>query len=118
MKIDFNATFKTIYDSPATPSPLMENAPDPEDPDKTIRQEVTLRSISVNALLSNESGMTGKVKLDRYDLAKRIQDSNGTLEISVKESNLLQKLVGKQQNPLVVGQAMPMLEGEKPPSKA
>lgn len=107
MKVDFNTTLLTIYNSP-----ILETAPDPEDPTKmNTKSPVTLRSVSVNSLLKDEPNASGKIKLTRYLLAKRIHESNGDEEISVKEAALLQKLIGKTYNPLVVGQALPLLEG-------
>lgn len=76
-------------------------------------EEVTLRSVCVNALLSefqNENS-TGEDKVKRYELAKRIYE-NDELELEAKQIALLQERVGKNYLPLIVGQATKMLEGE------
>lgn len=106
MKIDFNAPMQTIYGVQ-----LLHSVPDSDKAGEEREEGLTLRNVTVEALLRNEQGMDGKTKLSRYLFAMRVQESNGFAEVTVKEAALAQKQIAKAYPPLIVGQALPLLEG-------
>lgn len=108
MRINFAAPLSTIYGIP-----MVNAIPDPADPEKEVEITLTLGHVSVEALLRNEKDADGKTKLNRYLLAKRVHECEGTLELKVKEVAVIQKQIGKSYGPIIVGQALPMLEGMK-----
>lgn len=76
---------------------------------------LTLRTVSVNALLSSfdeERALPGAAKLERYQLATRINAADGDIELSAEEVALLKQLIGKAYTVLVVGQAYLALEAD------
>ena len=75
---------------------------------------VTLRRISCSALIANyedERKLDGEEKVKRWNLAEKIQASNGSCELSTDEIVLIKKLIAKGFSALVVGQAFKVLEG-------
>ncbi len=109
MQINFTVEMKNIHGHT-----LKERMPDPDEPGKTIEDAVTLKVISVNALLSVEDGMSGKDKAKRYALAIQINQSDETgLDLSIDDIALVKRLVGKNYSPLVVGQAWQILDPKK-----
>jgi hypothetical protein len=84
-----------------------------ENPEGAL-ETITLGGCAVGALLNPESNVQGKDKASRYNLALRIQGrETDELELKVAEVSLIQKLIGKSFNALMVGQCWEMLEGEK-----
>lgn len=74
-----------------------------------------LRDAMVEALLSSyndEAKLPGKSKVERYQLALRIQNEDMP-EMSIQDLALAQELVSKRFAPLVCGQVWMMLEGAK-----
>ena len=77
-----------------------------------LPQETKMRTIFVNALLADykdEQNVSGEQKLERYELALRI-NAYDEVELKVEEAALLKKLVAKAYTPLVVGQAWKLIE--------
>jgi len=77
----------------------------------------TLRTASVNVLLMpemNGSGrakeINGEKKLERYQFAKKIHESNGLVDLRSEQITLLKELIGKSYPVLTVGQAYEILD--------
>ncbi len=110
-KIDFSVPMTNIWGVQLT-----ENEKDPDDPTKVVERKLTLRDIAIGGLLKPEQGVAYKEKLRRYALAERVRDSDGPVELTVKECALIQRRIDKAQpSPLIVGQAGPLLEGNPEP---
>lgn len=76
---------------------------------------VDLQHFAVNALLAvfnDEQNLAGVEKVNRWQLALKIKNSNDDTEFSVEDVALVKKLIGKAYSAVVVGQAWAMLEGK------
>jgi len=74
-----------------------------------------LQYFAVNALLAvfnDEQNLAGTEKVNRWQLAIKIKNSNDDTEFSVEDVALVKKLIGKAYSAVVVGQAWAMLEGK------
>lgn len=81
--------------------------------DAASDKEFTLRDVCIESLLSvdKDSNIDGVEKAKRYNLALEIyQGKRESLE--AEDIVLLKQLVGKLYTPIIVGQALPLLEGE------
>tara|TARA_R110002020_G_scaffold42863_3_gene125067 strand:- start:1996 stop:2367 length:372 start_codon:yes stop_codon:yes gene_type:complete len=75
------------------------------------RESLTAKSVCVNALLgTNLEEATGESKHKRWELAKKIEASNGTTSLEKEDVVLLKDLIGTAYNPLVVGQLYNILK--------
>ncbi|MCD6262343.1 MAG: hypothetical protein J7J52_04905 [Deltaproteobacteria bacterium] len=74
---------------------------------------VTLKDVSVNALLAQQERETldAKEKLARYELALKV-NKGGDVEVTVEEIAKIKDCVGKVYPTLVVGQVFHLLEGK------
>lgn len=98
MKVDFSRKFRAARGT----DPLK---------DRDTGDEVTLGSVSVNALLMDEQGQNGEQKVRRAVLAFRIIDNpTTTLDVSAEDVVLLKELIGRSMPTIVAGQALPMLD--------
>jgi hypothetical protein len=80
----------------------------------TKGEPLAFKAILENALLGNyndEASLGGKEKLDRWELAKRIRASNGTVGVTSEEISLLKALVAKAFVTPVSAQTWERLEG-------
>ena len=81
-------------------------------------KEVLLKKICVDCLYAQEveSGvpkrLSGAEHVKRYDLAKRLYDSTGEIEVSAEEVSLLKTLLSSNYITSVVGPAFELLEGK------
>jgi len=76
-------------------------------------QKITLKNISVNALLTPaDEKLAGEEKLKRYNLAQKIYASTAGIDMTTEEIALVKKLIGEIYPPLIVGQTWAMLEGK------
>jgi len=73
-------------------------------------QEMTLRSISIDALLFPVEKDTPKEKNDKYDLYKKVNVASKIIDFTIEEVAKLKKLIGELKPQLVMGQAWEMLE--------
>jgi hypothetical protein len=77
---------------------------------------LTLKAACVNAIGGRYEGeqLTPEQHIDRFLLAKRIQQSNGEgVDLSSEEISLIKQLLAKAgYGPVVVGQACQLLEGK------
>ena len=125
IKIDFNYQFHE-FDGTIIPERPPEMVKD--DDGKMVEKKFppfTLRMACINVLVMREQQqpgkpvkeLTGEEKVKRYQLAQRIYDSKGLLDISPEEQVLLKQLIGRIYPPITVGQAFeildPHLVGEK-----
>jgi len=81
--------------------------------DANTNKEFILGDVCVECLLSvdKEENIDGMEKVRRYNLALEIyQGKKDSLE--AEDIVLLKKLIGKLYTPIIVGQALPLLEGE------
>jgi hypothetical protein len=99
---DFDARIVNLDGSPVT-----------DDKGKAI--ELTVRSVSVNALMTpqqDEPNLTGEEKLRRAELARRILTKD-TAPLTAEDTALIKKLINKTYpSPLVVEQAWRALEAK------
>ena len=90
---------------------LKEGVPDVIRVD--TRESLTAKAVCVNALLgTNLEEATGESKYKRWELAKKIESSNGTTSLEKEDVVLLKDLIGTAYNPLVVGQLYNILKTE------
>jgi hypothetical protein len=80
---------------------------------------LTFRSACSNSLLSSYYDSSGKpeefkVKMEKYELHKKIRDAKGEVEVSIEELGLLKKWIGYWQPPLICGQCIEHLESSVP----
>jgi hypothetical protein len=77
-------------------------------------EDLTLRDVCVNSLLSTKRGdeIDGKTKLERYELAKRIHEANGEVELSSEEVTMVKNLVSVFFGIAVYGFCDHVLEGK------
>ena len=98
-EINFNQIFKTL------------------DGEKSLQdqenKDFSLRTAAVDALLGVglDDKMPGTKKADRFALAQKVHQSNGSVELSNTEIEEIKKVVGEAYAPIVVGQAFEMLKG-------
>lgn len=105
MKIDFGQELKTIEGST-----LMRNR---QEGDKIVQLPATLKWAAVEALLAAGAvdKLSGEEKGKRYDLALKVQESNGPLDLGVEDVSLIKKLCDEHFAPLIVGQTRKLLDG-------
>jgi len=80
-----------------------------------LPQNLHMRKIFVDALLADykdEQNVSGEQKLERYELALKI-NAEDEVELKVEQAALLKKLVAKAYTPLVVGQVWKAIEAAK-----
>ena len=105
MKIDFNQELKTIEGEILQRTRRKGN--------QVVEEPATLRWAAVEALLTVDPKVTipGEEKAKRYDLALKIQDSNGSIDLGVDDISFIKKICDDHFAPLVMGQTRKMLEG-------
>lgn len=95
MKIDFNAILITIDGKEM-------------NLDAEGKQKASLATVCKNALISgNERNLTGKEKLERWELAKKL---DGIVDLKVEEVAKIKEVVGDMYAASVVGPAYELLE--------
>ena len=102
MKIDFTTPIQTLDGKPILNNPG--------------NQPATLKTITTDALLASfedEKNITGEEKLKRYLLATRIYANPQNIDLTVEETALIKKLIGKGFGPLIVGQAYEIIESKQ-----
>lgn len=80
-----------------------------------VTRPLTLATVCVNALLmphEDERNLSGKDKVSRYELAKKINGAEGEIDVKAEDITLLKNLLAKAYTPLIVGQAYAVLEAE------
>jgi hypothetical protein len=78
------------------------------------KEPLTAKSICINTLLgAGLEGLNGDDKYGRWELAKKIEMSNGSTSLTTDDIHLLRELVGVAYNPLVVGQLYDIFENKK-----
>jgi hypothetical protein len=107
MKIDFSYTFTDIL----TGEPIAES-PGKDKPEITM----TLAIIGVRALMQIDDPRgehtSGEQKVKDFQLAQRIV-KGGEIEITAEEATRLKHRIAKFFGPIIVGQAWPLLDGNK-----
>lgn len=71
--------------------------------------EAILKTAIVNALLSPVQQETGIDKVKKYELAKRIYESD-EIDLKAEEITLIKNRIGELFSPIIVGQVFEMLE--------
>ncbi len=106
MKIDFNQELKTIEGDVLQRTRRKDNA--------ITEEPATLRWAAVEALLTTDSkvSLPGEEKAKRYELALKIQESNGSIDLGVDDVSFIKKICDAHFAPLVMGQTRKMLEGK------
>lgn len=107
MKIDFGA--KLIgYDGEVVRT--QERAWEKDSP----LIDMTLGIASVRALTAGiqEERIQGEEKFKRGELARRIYNSSGDIDISVEDAAIIKKLIGAVFLPTVVEASWPILDGK------
>lgn len=109
MKIDFNQELKAIDGETLLRTKrnrttnAMEEVP------------ATFQWAAVEALLTvqqNENNISGEDKAKRYDLALKIQEAKGPLDLPVEDVAFLKKLCDAHFTPLIVGQTRRLLDAK------
>ena len=117
MKIDVNYKFVELDGKTVIPEqpPEMKNVDGVME--EVIHPPFTLRKACTNVLVMREvtkdgrpKEMTGKEKVERYELAKKIHNSTGLVDLQVEEVALLKELIGRIFPPITVGQAFEILD--------
>ena len=123
MKIDFGYQFinfdgSTIPERPDEPV-VIDGEVVIENGKPTMKKSppFTLRTACVNVLTMREvddrgkaKEISGKDKVKRYELAKRIYHSKELVDLQAEEIALLKELVGRIYPPITVGQAFEILD--------
>ena len=88
--------------------------------EKPITEDYTLKSICIDVLFSPEMTPDGRPvqvdgikKFERWELASKIYNANGIIELKSEEVTQLKDLIGKGYGPIIVGQAWEALEGKR-----
>lgn len=71
--------------------------------------EATVKTAIVNAVLSPVQNEKGIDKVKKYELAKRIYQVEGEIELTPEEVVLIKDRVGELYTPLIVGQVLELL---------
>ena len=71
---------------------------------------ISVKTICVNAILSNDEKRPGEEQIKRYQLAKRI-NKGGDVEVTAEEIALIKKAVAANFPPIVTGFVDEKLEG-------
>lgn len=81
------------------------------DPD--TNEQVILKDICSNALLTPVQEDKEKEKLQKWDLFKKIRDTDnaGVIEVTAEELTVIKRSIGQLFTPLIVGQCFDLLEG-------
>ena len=80
-------------------------------------KDVSIKTLVTTALINNyadETGLAGEEKFSRFNLALRLHNTSGAVEVSVEELVLIKKLVTKAYTTLAVGRIYALIE-ENPP---
>ncbi len=99
MKININETIKNIKGEAIK--------------DGETKEPLTLKTICTNALMGTyeeEKKVSGAEKAKRFQLAMKIQSSNGEAVLQSEEISLVKELIGRGYPPLVVGRAYEILD--------
>ena len=74
--------------------------------------DATVKMAIVNAVLSPVDKETGVKKLEKYQLAQKVYNADGEVELSAEEITSIKKQVGEVFPPIIVGQVFNLLEGK------
>ena len=85
---------------------------------KEGRPQMTFRDVCANSLLAQfvtEQGKPeeDKVKMEKWELHKKIRDAKGEADLSVEELALLKKWIGYWQPQLIMGQCFDLIDPNK-----
>lgn len=111
MKVDFTIEIENLEGMPIPITEMNESGKE-----KKTGKNVTLKSVSVNALysmLEDEKKLSGEDKVKRHIIAEKIYKSTGAIDIKAKEIVLLKELIGKIYSPLIVARSYELLEKEE-----
>lgn len=76
-------------------------------------KDVSIKTLVTTALVANyadETGLAGEEKFSRFNLALRIHNARGAVEVSIEELVLIKKLVAKAYTTLAVGRIYALIE--------
>lgn len=106
MKIDFSQELKTIEGD------ILQRTR--RKGDQITEEPATLRWAAVEALLTmpTQGTPTGEEKGRRYELALKIQESNGSIDLGVDDVSFIKGICDDHFSPLVMGQTRKLLEGK------
>jgi hypothetical protein len=74
-------------------------------------RKLTVRDVCVNSLLIPQQGDDEKKKWEKYEIYRKIKDSNDEVELKTEELLVLKKAIGATQPTLIMGQVWEMIEG-------
>lgn len=130
MKFDFNKSLQDINDKPMTEFEYNDKSIKPEYyPDGSMKpkldgkenpvmKKITFRTTAMGQLfILSQKDIDGKIaeniKLDRFDLARRIQRSKDPIELNIDELKILKDLMIERTQTLIAGQFRDFLEDKK-----
>lgn len=102
MKVDFDYILQDLFGAPIMDGNSGEQKP------------ATLRSVVANALLitiPEDATMNGAKKIELYNIALRVHNSEEPVDITAAEATLIQDRLARIYGPLVVGQCHDLLDG-------
>lgn len=73
----------------------------------------TVRFVVVNALMAqlpSERDLSADKKLERFDLALKLQSAEGDVKLDAEKTALIKKMVGAVYNPLIVGRVFQIID--------
>ena len=79
---------------------------------KRDKEALTLKQVTLNALLLPVEGDKEEKKYEKWELYKRVRDSKQPMELTTKEATFIKELIGKHEPPLVMGQCWDLIEGK------
>ena len=106
MKIDFTQELKTIEGDTLQRQKVNRRE------NKIEEIDATLKWAAVEALLTVDpkAEISGEEKAKRYEIALKVQEATGPIEISVDDAALIKKLCDQHFTPLIVGQTRRLLD--------
>lgn len=72
---------------------------------------LTIKDVCVNSLLIPQQADNEKTKWEKYEIYRKIKDSQDEVELKTEELLVLKKAIGATQPTLIMGQVWEMIEG-------
>lgn len=109
MNINVNTVLVDFASEPLTQP--VKGPKDGDGNDTIIQEEITLKMVTVNALLAEDpkNPLTGVKKIEMYDLAKKVYDADGEITLKSEEVTLLKERVLAGYATIIAGQVVKLL---------
>ena len=83
-------------------------------PGSKINTKLTIREVIINGLLHNSKGeiLTGVAKLERFNMALRVQEClDDSIQLNTEEIIIIKEQINKVYSTIVYGRAASLIEG-------